>query len=239
MYQLEDKLWWYRGQRKITEALFDRFLPRSGRPLEILDCGAGSGGSLALLEPWGQVTAFDFSPLAVEFLKSRAKARVAQASAAAMPFRDAVFDLVTIFDVLGSLDPATEAKALVEIGRVIKPGGYLFWREPALMFLYGPHDRATHFQRRYTTRSFSERLVRIGLKPLRLSYANSLLFPVAAVWRLLARLLPAEGTPRSDVRQMPEPLNSALGWLLAQEAPLIARKGLPIGLSVLAMARKE
>lgn len=239
MYQLEDTLWWYRGQRKITQALFERFLPHTSRPLQILDCGAGSGGSLALLEPWGQVTAFDYSALAVEFFKNRAKDRVAQASAAAMPFRDGAFDLITIFDVLALLDPETEAHALAEIGRVLKPGGYLFWREPALMFLYGPHDKATHVQRRYTTRAFAEKLERMSLKPLRLSYANTLLFPAAVARRLLARLLPESDSPRSDVRPVPEPLNSILAWLLAREAPLIARKGLPIGLSVLTMARKE
>ena len=55
---------------------------------------------------------------------------------------------------------------------MLKPGGYLFWREPALMFLYGPHDKATHVQRRYNTGAFAEKSGAMGLKPLRLSYSN-------------------------------------------------------------------
>ncbi len=239
MYQLEDTLWWYRGQRKITQALFDRFLPRGGQ-LEILDVGAGTGGQLAQLARLGRVTAFDYSSLAVGFFKNRANDRVAQASAAAMPFRDASFDLVTVFDVTATLDNETEAAALKEIARVLKPGGHLFWREPALMFLYGgPHDKATRVHRRYNTGAFSERLRRIGLKPQRLSYSNTLLFPIALAWRLVSKLMPGDAPLRSDVRPMPEPLNSLLAWILSWEAPLVAKAGLPIGLSVLTLAKKE
>jgi ubiquinone/menaquinone biosynthesis C-methylase UbiE len=239
MYQLEDTLWWYKGQRKIAQALFDKFLPR-GRPLEILDVGAGTGGQLAQLARLGRVTAFDYSSLAVEFFKHRANDRVAQASAAAIPFRDAVFDLVTVFDVTATLDNETEAAALVEIARVLKPGGYLFWREPALMFLYGgPHDQATHVYRRYNTGAFSQRLRRMGVEPLRLSYSNTLLFPIALVRRLASKLVPGDKPLRSDVRAMAEPLNSILAWVLSREAPLVAKSGLPIGLSVLTLAKKE
>lgn len=237
MYELEDNLWWYRGMRRITSALFKEHLP--ARPLSILDVGAGSGGSLALLRPLGEVTAFDYSPLAVGFYKNRDSGRVAQASAAAIPFRDEGFDLVTMFDVLATLNDVDEHAALHEIARVMKPGGHLFWREPAHMFLYGPHDRATHVYRRYSRRAFRDRLSSMGLTPIRLSYANSFLFPVAVVRRLLAKRLDDNGPPRSDVREMPEPLNTILAQVLSLEAPLIARGGLPIGLSVLTLAQKE
>ena len=239
MYQLEDTLWWYRGQRKISQALFDRFLPR-GSELEILDVGAGTGGQLEQLSRLGRVTAFDYSSLAVGFFRNRANDRVAQASAAAIPFRDAAFDLVTVFDVTATLDNQTETAALGEIARVLKPGGYLFWREPALQFLYGgPHDRATHVYRRYNTGAFEQRLRRMGVKPLRLSYSNTLLLPVALVRRLVSKLMPGDAPLRSDVRPVAEPLNGALAWVLSREAPLVAGSGLPIGLSVLTLARKE
>jgi hypothetical protein len=147
---------------------------------------------------------------------------------------------VTVFDVTATLDNETEAAALVEIARVLKPGGFLFWREPALMFLYGgPHDQATHVYRRYNTGAFSQRLRRMGVEPLRLSYSNTLLFPIALVRRLASKLVPGDKPLRSDVRAMAEPLNSILAWVLSREAPLVAKSGLPIGLSVLTLAKKE
>lgn len=238
MYRLEDNLWWYMGMRHISDSLFRKFLPIQ-EGLKILDVGAGSGGSLPLLRPFGEVTAFDFSPMAVRFYRNREAGGVAQASAAAIPFRDHAFDLVTVFDVLATLDNQDEQLALGEIARVLKPGGFLFWREPALMFLYGPHDQATHVHRRYTTGAFRSRLTAQGLQPVRLSYANMLLFPVAAVRRLVAKKLSRPEQPRSDVREVPDPLNAVLTRVLSLEAPLLERAALPIGLSVLTLARKS
>ena len=238
MYALEDNLWWYRGQRKITEALFQRFLPARA-DLKILDVGAGSGGSLRQLRPWGDVTAFDFSEMATRFYATRDSRRIATASAAAMPFKDAAFDLVTIFDVYATLSDEDEAAALTETARVLKPGGFLFWREPGHMFLHGPHDRATHVKRRYNKNEFLKRLDAMGMQPMRLSYSNSVLFPVAAVRRLIARARDDGSMGHSDVQPMPEPLNTLLGWVLTAEAPIVASRGLPMGLSTLTLAQKR
>jgi ubiquinone/menaquinone biosynthesis C-methylase UbiE len=238
MYQLEDNLWWYRGQRRITKQLFDRFLPKNG-PMRILDAGAGSGGSLPLLDPLGEVMAFDYSDMAVRFYTQRRPGRVAQASITHLPYADKSFDLVTIFDVLAILTPEEEKQALNEIARVLKPGGHLFWREPAHMLLHGPHDQATHVKHRYNKGEFRRLLRQNGLTPLRLSYSNSFLFPVAVTRRMIAKLVKPKGPPRSDVRPVPEPLNSLMAQLIGAEAPLVTRYGLPIGLSVLTLARKQ
>jgi SAM-dependent methyltransferase len=237
MFRLEDRLWWYQGQRRIAAALLERYLRRKVDN-RILDCGAGTGGSLALLRPWGEVTCLEFSERAVELHRLRQHGRLIRGSAAAIPLKDASFDLVTVFDVLYSLEPADERQALSEVARVLAPGGRLLWREPAYQFLYGPHDRATHGKRRYTRRDFAERLRNAGLHPLRLSHATTLLLPVALLMRLLARLRPESTEAHSDVQPMSEPLNTLLAKVLALEAPLVSRFGLPVGLSVLAVATK-
>jgi SAM-dependent methyltransferase len=238
MYRLEDDLWWYRGQRRITKAVLDRHLPHQSR-LDILDAGAGTGGSLALLKPLGCVTAFDFSEKAVAYYRSRERGRVAQASITDLPYADSSFDLVTIFDVLYLLSPQGETEGLSEVARVLKPGGHLYLREPAHMFLYGPHDAAVHARHRYNRGELRERLANAGITPLRMSYANSFLFPVAVARRLLARWLAGSGPPRSDVRAVPGPLNKVLTFIISAEAPFVARWGLPFGLSVVALGRKQ
>ena len=237
MFLLEDTLWWYQGQRRIAASLLERYLPRQAHN-RILDCGAGTGGALSLLGCWGEVTCLEYSEYGVDLHRRRQDKRLVHSSAAAMPFRDASFDLVTVFDVLYSLDTADETLALSEVARVLAPGGRLLWREPAFQFLYGPHDRVTHGKRRYTKSDLAERLGRAGLHPLRLSYANTLLFPVATLKRLLARRGPESNDEQSDVRQVREPLNTVLAMVLSLEAPLVSRFGLPVGLSVLTMAAK-
>jgi ubiquinone/menaquinone biosynthesis C-methylase UbiE len=237
MFRLEDSLWWYQGQSRIAASLLERYLPRR-EGNRILDCGAGTGGSLAFLSRFGEVTSLEYSQQAVELNQRRGNQRLVHSSAAAMPFASKSFDLLTVFDVFYSLDLVEENEAIFEAARVLAPGGTLLWREPAFQFLYGPHDRATHGKRRYTRSDMTERMRRAGLKPQRLSYANTLLFPVAVLRRMLARLRPEASDEQSDVQPVSEPLNTVLAKVLGLEAPLVMRFGLPVGLSVIAVASK-
>ncbi|MBC8646197.1 MAG: class I SAM-dependent methyltransferase, partial [Thermoanaerobaculia bacterium] len=69
-------------------------------------------------------------------------------------------------------------------------------------------------------------------------YRNSLLFPVAALRRLLARRSP-RSEPRSDVSPVAAPINAALYRALELDA-LFRRLGLrlPFGLSVFCVASR-
>ena len=131
MFDLEDTLWWYRGQREITKGLFKRFLPQTAN-LRVLDAGAGTGGSMEMLSQLGQVTVFDLSDAGTAHCEQRRPGRVVRASVSHMPFPAGHFDLVTIFDVTTTLLPAEDEMALSEVARVLKPGGRFFWREPRL-----------------------------------------------------------------------------------------------------------
>jgi hypothetical protein len=75
----------------------------------------------------------------------------------------------------------------------------------------------------------------------RVTYANALLFPLAVLWRWLRRSL--TGAPRSDVKPLPiglHWLNPLLVWVLGIEAWWLKYLPwrLPVGLSVIALARK-
>jgi ubiquinone/menaquinone biosynthesis C-methylase UbiE len=61
-----------------------------------------------------------------------------QATAAAVPFADATFDVVTSFDMLQVLPDAVEANAIAEMARVLKPGGALVVNVAAMRVLHGP-----------------------------------------------------------------------------------------------------
>jgi SAM-dependent methyltransferase len=189
------------------------------------------------LKGFGTVTGCDLSRLALDFCRRRKAARLVHASVLDLPFASASFDLITSFDVLYERAVSNDLSALQEFIRLLTPGGFLFLRLPAYDWLRGAHDEIIHTARRYTTRRIAQLLNQSGLIPVHLSYANTLLFPVAAIKRLAERLLPSREAG-SDLKLETGRLNGILQRVLAAEAPWVASRGLPFGLSVIALARK-
>jgi len=236
LYDLEENLWWFVAQRRITESLLKKHLKPATGPLKVLDAGCGTGGQLEQLQRFGQVTSFDFEPLAVEYFAKRQRGRILVASTDAIPFADNSFDLVTSFDVICQLPSPNDEIALKELGRVLKPGGTLYVRTPALQGLYGGHDVTLHTKHRYTTNEMARKMRQAGLEVLQSTYANTFLFPVAATRRIVAKVRGDSG--ESDVRAVSPMLNTALKTLFSVEASILPKTSMPVGLSVIALARK-
>jgi len=238
MYRVEQEHWWYRGMEVITRAVFDHWLP-ARRDLRVLDAGCGTGAALATyLKEYGVATGVDLSPLALGFCHRRDLRRLSRASLLDLPFAPASFDLVASFDVLYERAIPSDLTALRELARVLAPGGFLFLRLPAYDWLRGAHDEVIHTARRYTARRIADLLRQSGLTPLHLTYANTLLFPLAAAKRLLERLRPAQKA-ESDLEMRTGRLNGILRRILTAEAPWVSSRGFPFGLSVLALAQKS
>ncbi len=236
MYRVEDTLWWYVGMRRISEALLSARL-RPG--IRVLDAGCGTGGNLRWLSRFGQAYGVDLAPQAVRFCRQRQLTTVSRASILDLPFKDESFDLVTSFDVIYHLDVADDVTALRELRRVVRPGGAVLVRVPAMDWLRSEHDTAVHTRQRYTVTELEGKLARAGLVVEKASYANTLLFPAAAVARLAARGPASEGAhgdERSDVRPAAAPVNAVLGAVLCLEAMWLRRARFPAGLSALAVA---
>ncbi len=237
IYTVEDRHWWYVGMRQITLALLDETY-RGRADLEILDAGSGTGAAMGYLARFGRVTGIDLSPLALGFCRERALTRLGQASVMALPFADASFDLVTSFDVLYHRAVGDYRDALREFRRVLRPGGRLLLRLPAYDRLRGRHDAVIHTGRRFTTGELGSSLYETSYRLERLTYANTLLFPLALAKRLAEPLLPAAGPHQSDVAPNPEWLDKTLAAVLGAEARLLRRGNFPFGLTVVALARK-
>jgi SAM-dependent methyltransferase len=239
MYTVEDGHWWYVGMRRIADALLaDRFNGRRGA-LQVLDAGCGTGGNSAHLRRYGAVTGIDFSQHALAYARERPGIRLARASVESLPFADESFDLVLSNDVLCHLAVASDAAAVREFRRVLRPGGVLFLQLPAYEWLRSHHDAAVHTEHRYTAAETRSLVTAGGLRVRRVTYANSLLFPAATLWRALHRVLPgAREDERSDVRPVAGPVNAGMRLLLSLEAPILGRRNLPFGLSVIAVGQK-
>ena len=222
---------WFERHRSayLSELLAVRaLLPWDGRGLEI---GVGTGRFAA---PLGVEFGIDPAGEMLEYARDRG-IRVVRAVAEALPFGPAAFDLVTSFDVLYHRWVTDDRAAVCELARVLAPGGLLLVRVPALKMLWGAHDDAVLSRHRYTRGEVETLLRGAGLDVLELTYANTLLFPVLALRRALDRLTGRHG---SDVSFLPAPVEAAFLGLLRAEARLVRHLRLPIGASVLALARK-
>lgn len=233
MYEAEERQWWYAGMRRISLALLDGALPSTTRP-RTLDAGCGTGNNLAVLARRGPAVGIDLSEEALAFCRIRGVA-AARGSALALPFPAEAFDCVTSFDVLYHRWVEDDGAAVRELARVLRAGGVLLVRVPALKMLWGAHDEAVHSRHRYRAPEVRSLLEGAGLVVERLTYANSFLFPLLAVRRGMDRLTGRHG---SDVGFLPAPLEWAFRGLLGIEARLVRHVSLPVGASVFAVARK-
>lgn len=238
MYRVEDHHWWYRGMEAVTRALIERWVQPAAR-LKILDAGCGTGAAMTTyLADYGDVTGVDLYPQALDFCRKRNATRLARASVLDLPFAPVSFDLVASFDVLYERAVADDLTALREFARVLTPSGRILLRLPAYDWLRGRHDERVHTRRRYTKKRVRKLFEQAGFAVEHISYANMFLFPLAVMKRLGERLFPSRDG-ESDLT-----LETGIfdGWfksVLASEAPLVAKFGLPFGLSVAAVGRKR
>jgi SAM-dependent methyltransferase len=238
MFEAEETQWWYAGMRAIGLALLKAPLSRLGdgraRP-RILDAGCGTGLNLHHLGEGGRALGVDLSAEALSFCRRRG-VLAARASLLRLPFADGLFDCVTSFDVLYHAWVTDDRAAMGELVRVLRPGGLLLLRVPALKMLRGAHDLEVHTRHRYRRREVVSLLGEAGLAVERVTYCNTVLFPLVALRRGLDRLTGRRG---SDVGFLPSPLEWAFRQALLLEAAFLRRGlSLPIGASLVALGRK-
>jgi SAM-dependent methyltransferase len=232
---VEQRQWWYRGTREICFSMLRRFLP-DGRRLEILDVGCGTGGNLLELARHGHARGLDIDPLCVQYCQQKGL-EVSLGTMTDLPLPPASLDLLTMFDVLYHAEPDETVSILRGMARVIKPGGLIAFREPAMNIARGWHDHAVNGRQRFTTLGIAASLAEAGFEPLRTTYLNTVLFPPIVLVRLLQRMR-EPALAHSDVDDTPEPINSLLLGVLQFERTLLEAVDLPFGVSLFAVARR-
>ena len=235
VHELEESHWHFVARRRILSRLFDELIGGSDRP-RILDVGCGTGGTMGLLEQYGDVTGIDISPKAMKYCREQGRPRLCLADGAQLPFAENSFDLVTALDLLEHLED--ESTGLVEMRRVLKEDGLLVAVVPAYMFLWSDFDRFAGHYRRYAREDLKHRVQAAGLQVAKLSYFNTLLFPVVWGVRTAKNLMGARHSSGSDLDMTGKGLNGLLTKVFSLESGLIARGSLPFGVSLLCVATK-
>ncbi|MCU0729411.1 MAG: class I SAM-dependent methyltransferase [Sphingopyxis sp.] len=233
MNAVENHHWWFVARRQILASLIERTV-RPAPDARVLEAGCGTGGNLSLLARFGQLEAFEYD---AEARALAAEKNVCVIKAGALPdgidTSGAPYDMVAILDVLEHIDD--DVASLASLRAVTRKDGRIVLTVPALPALWSSHDELHHHKRRYTKASLQRALVDAGWDIEQSGYFNSLLFPVALLQRLWAKLR-GKAEP---VDALPAPaLNAALRMVFAAERHLIARLPLPIGLSLFAIARR-
>lgn len=238
---VEARHWYFVARRHIIQALMKAYFP-AGSARRILDLGAGTGGTLELLRPYGQLTGIEYAPEALHYCRQRvaAYAALVRGSGTALPVRPTCYDLVTAFDVLEHIPD--DAATASEIWRILKPGGAFFCIVPAHPWLWSDFDELSHHQRRYTMDSLATLLQHAGLQIEDLFYTNSWIFGPVVVLRglrkMLKRVWQRSWDAGGELRVPSQPLNSLLTHLFSSEARFLPRYRLPFGVSLVVIARK-
>lgn len=229
--------WWFRGRRQIIESTLSRELQGRG-PLSIVSVGCGPPAELTWLLPLsgsgGEVVGLDADAGHDGVAVSGIKYVIGRLEEPPLPPGE--FDVVLALDVLEHLDD--DAVGLAEAHRLLKPGGLLLVTVPALPSLWGQQDVVSHHRRRYTKGTLRGAFARARLPRPRVTYFNTLLFPLVAAVRWSRPAASATPGVKSDFEDnRPGLLNDALAAMFAFERHLVWRVPMPVGVSLLAVAR--
>jgi SAM-dependent methyltransferase len=205
------------------------------RNKKVLDIGCGSGLMLNALKDIGQTFGIDMSADAINFSKEIFDGEVKQGFLPdQIPYEKNFFDLIIALDVLEHVEQ--DVNSLKTIHSHLVSDGKALITVPAFMFLWSKFDELNEHKRRYTLTELNTKLVEAGFTVEKISYFNTILFPIVFVVRMLNNALKRDGA--SDIDMPSLPLNFVLAKIFGIEKYLLKFMNFPFGVSILAVVRK-
>jgi SAM-dependent methyltransferase len=235
--RIEADHWFYVGRRHILSRLLEHYRPEGAGLALDLGCGTGSNRETLLdFSEW--VIGVDLGWGALQLNRPLDSASLCQADAMNLPFIDRCFDLVVALDLLEHLPD--ENLGVREMWRILKPGGYLVIFVPAFEWLWSKMDEVARHIRRYDAGQLRRMLINHGFLIQRVTYGNMLLFPFMVAYRSIQRVIGFnwDNDFLTELMIPPEPINGILVGILRLEACLVRFMNLPVGGTVIAVARR-
>jgi SAM-dependent methyltransferase len=248
LYDVEDRHFWFRARRHIIRALVSRIAADAAPGYLALEAGCGNGNVLQALQqacPNSTVIGVDLFPEGLRYARQRASCSLVQGDVGHLPFRRK-FHLIGCFDVLEH--QPDDLRVLEDMRTMLAQDGVLVVTVPAHPSLWSYFDEASGHCRRYGLADLEARLTSAGYEVEYITYFMMSTFPLIWITRKLNSPDRSPGRPREaqaaqlaqgELRIIPV-LNNFLAFLLSAEARLIVRRRrLPVGTSLLAVARKS
>ena len=231
--KVQARHFWFVARNRVIRAVAASLLQKPDARILEVGCGCGSVlPALAAAQSSAMVVGMDLYYEALA--PCRAQHILVQADVTALPF-GAAFDLAGCFDVLEHLDDDVAVAAA--IGRVIRAGGWLMVTVPASPGLWSAFDEAAMHRRRYTEPSLRAILEKAGFEAVLVSPFMCATYPLVWAQRRIGMRSEGRQAVRDGLRIVPG-LNTVMDWSVRWEADwLAARKHLPFGSSLLAVAR--
>lgn len=233
LIEADSEHWWFRSKGFFVLRALQDHLPDGLGQLPLVDVGAGGGGVTTTLG-WrpDRLFSLDGSELLCRQGRDRHALLAMVGVSEAVPIPSGRVGVVTLLDVIEHLeDPST---TLREARRVLDDRGLLLVNVPAHEWLWSGADELLGHVRRYNRPLLRAQLREAGFEPLWMSHVFSWL--VLPVW--LQRRLVTDRQRQLGLEET-SPLVTGLAMVLTRlERLLVRRVPLPIGTSVLCVARK-
>ena len=234
-FKIQKKHWWFVTKKDIVLDTIERH-QSTRSDTKVLDIGCGSGLMLGALENVGETFGMDMSDEAISFSKEIFSGRVEKGFLPdQIPYPEDFFTLITALDVIEHINK--DVDALKALRSCLTADGKAVITVPAYMFLWSAFDDMNEHKRRYTLSELKTKLVQAGFKVEKITYFNTILFPVVFVVRMINNLLKRDGA--SDVDMPNNFLNAILKRIFSIEKYLLRVMNLPFGVSILAVVKKN
>jgi SAM-dependent methyltransferase len=237
MIELQEEHWWFVARRDVIQSFIKMQMPQ-GSGSKVLEIGCGVGGNVGLLSQSGQYRGIDMHKPAIDYCSEKYpqfEFQCTRVEDIPQEFSSNKFDSIYLLDVLEHIDD--QVAILKSTQNYLTQSGKILLTVPAFKFLWSPHDDFVHHVRRYTKAGLKKVLEDSGYKVERISYFNSILFPLALIQRLGMRMLNKK--LNTHLSTPPTIVNWLFKVIFTQEAWILKRINLPVGLSIIAVVSQK